>query len=177
MIRWRWIPVLLALLLGVASAEEKPTVQAAPGVPVGPVDEGLFGTTERLLMCDCLPPCGKSLANCACGHSTDLRERIRYELSTGKDPEEIVALFISESHMGNRLRTMPSAGAFGQFTNALPFLLLALGALAVLFLGLGWLRKSGADRPAPGSETTTIDPEILARVEEELDRYEEERGS
>ena len=177
MIRWCWIPLLLAFFFVGASAEEKPTIQTAPGAPVGPVDEGLFATTERLLMCDCLPPCGKSLANCACGHSTVLRERIRYELSTGKNPEEILALFISESHMGNRLRTMPSAGVFGQFTNALPFVLLALGVLAVFFLGRDWLRRSATDPLAPGPETAAINPEILARVEEELDRYEEERES
>ena len=58
-----------------------------------------------------------------------------------------------------------------------PFLLLALGALAVFLLGFGWLRKSTADREAIDSETATIDPEVLARVEEELDRYEEERRS
>jgi cytochrome c-type biogenesis protein CcmH len=126
----------------------------------------LYRETCDRLMCQC--GCNEQLSVCAmqnCSSATPMRAEIRERLRKGEKPEEIVGSFVAR--YGKKVLSAPTTRGFDLSAWVMPFVILSLGLMLVLWIALRMARPA----PAAAEEAAALlDP----RVEEELREFEKE---
>jgi cytochrome c-type biogenesis protein CcmH len=129
---------------------------------------------ERLVAVCCFR---QALAEHQSDRADAMREELHSMMAEGATDEEIVERFVTK--YGERVLLAPEARGF----NALAYVMPALALLGGLVITLGFLRH--ARRGAPSAATpvapshggspsaTDVDPDLRARMREELDRFDE----
>jgi cytochrome c-type biogenesis protein CcmH/NrfF len=144
------VGVLASALGGVAGAQDL---------------ERLYRETCERLVCQC--GCNEQLTVCAmqnCHSATPMRAEIREKLQAGMGIEKIVEAFVAQ--YGKKVLSAPTMKGFDLTAWIMPFLIFALGLVAV-----AWIVRR-MTRPAALAEApeAALDP----RVEAELREFEEE---
>ncbi len=112
--------------------------------------------------------CYESVNNCNhynCSTATEMRALIQKEIAGGKDETTILQDFVL--HYGVQVLASPPPKGFNLVVWILPGVGLIIGLGVVILITRRW-RK----RPSPASTATphSIDPKLLAAVEEEIKR-------
>jgi cytochrome c-type biogenesis protein CcmH len=138
------------------------TLTAADAPQRGQYDEDVLREARAIFNRIMSPFCpGQTLANCGSGAAEVLRSQIRQRLADGETPDEIIESIVAK--YGESVRAEPPARGFARLAWIGPFALLAVGIVMVVI----YLRRHTA-RKAARVEPRGIDPEMRARVEEEL---------
>jgi len=119
---------------------------------------------ERLA-CKC-GSCNNTVGNCPmleCHYASPAREKISAMQKAGKTDDAIVDNFVQESGL-SALASPPTQG-FNLLGWVMPFIALAIGLIAVTI----YLKRFHPKR-APQAATPEIDPEMLARYRERIDK-------
>ncbi len=147
----RFLLAVLALLL-VASAP----VSAAPS----------FQDLEESLTCQC--GCGLTVHACnhlQCPSAIPLRHEIRAQMALGKSKDQILAYFSGK--YGEKILSSPTASGFNLTAWVMPFFMLAVGTIFVIFTLLRWRRRGHAPPPA---RPQSVEGPSTANYERQLDR-------
>jgi cytochrome c-type biogenesis protein CcmF len=155
--------LLLILLLVPASlrAQSSQTVQV---IPRSALERQLEG--EILCTCGCRRPlnnCG--MPNCQ-GHASQTA-RLRALLNEGKDHDAVIASFVKEFG-GQDILSAPVDKGFNRLAWLFPYLIGATGAASVALVALRWSRRAGAADALPVRGEVADDPELRARLDDEL---------
>ena len=125
---------------------------------------------EEALTCQC--GCGLTVHACnhlQCGSGEPIKNEIAQRLGAGEDAQTILAAF--RTRYGEKVLSAPTFNGFNWFAWLTPFVAVAAGAVAVLFVIRRWAR---APQPAVagGAPAAADDPlrQRLARELAELDR-------
>jgi cytochrome c-type biogenesis protein CcmH len=151
------LAALALLLVAVAPASAAPT----------------FQELEEALTCQC--GCGLTVHACnhlQCPSAIPLRREIRAQMALGKTKEQILAYFSDK--YGEKILSSPTASGFNLTAWVMPFLMLAVGTVFVVFTLLRWRRRGQAPPPAgpqpvEGPATSTYERQ-LDRELAEFDR-------
>lgn len=153
---------VLVLLLTVTAAEG-----AAPS----------FQELEESLTCQC--GCGLTVHSCnhlQCPSAIPLRQEIREQMSLGKDKAAILAHFAGK--YGEKILSAPTTRGFNLTAWVMPFFIVAVGGLVVVFTLLRWRRAprrvaTGVGEPRVPRPVSSGEPTELEKVlERELKQYE-----
>jgi cytochrome c-type biogenesis protein CcmH len=106
---------------------------------------------------------GRLLRDCPTSKAHDLKEEIRLFISQGKNDTEIINALVER--YGNSIKALPEGHGFGLVAWVTPFLFVFIG---IVLLAL-WLRRTkSAATPKHPSESQTISPETLKKIEKEM---------
>jgi cytochrome c-type biogenesis protein CcmH/NrfF len=136
----------------------------------GPIPPGVepteFETAARTILCDCgCHP--QSVWDCACGRAAQMREDVAAEIRGGMTGGEVIAAYVAR--YGEKIRIAPTTEGFNLLAWLGPgFGFVVATGLLVLLLRR-WQRRGGAEPAAVGPPA---DPEELARLRGEMERYE-----
>jgi cytochrome c-type biogenesis protein CcmH len=122
---------------------------------------------ERLV-CQC--GCNEQLTVCAmqnCSSATPMRAEIRGRLQRGDSVDAIVQSFVAR--YGTQVLSAPTMKGFDITAWIMPFFILCLGAIVVVWIAIRMARPAQLE-PAAAVPAASID----ARVENELRDFEEE---
>ena len=110
---------------------------------------------------------GRLLNDCPSSSATELKDKIRTELRSGKSKEQVLEEVYST--FGSELRAAPENKGFGTVAWWTPVLFLVVGGITIA----AWLKRtqSSGAAEAPESERE-VSPEMRRRIEEELNRFE-----
>ncbi|MHA2615937.1 MAG: cytochrome c-type biogenesis protein [bacterium JZ-2024 1] len=118
----------------------------------------------RKLFCPC--GCRMNLAECNCEDAAvGLKKEISQWISEGKSEDEIVEILVER--YGNTILAVPPKTFFGTFSYIFPYLLLALGSVAV-FRFLSALSRVPSEEKAVSAESTREEEEILEEIRKDL---------
>ena len=119
---------------------------------------------EGALTCQC--GCNQTVAGCdhyGCGSRGEMRALIQKEIAAGKD--ETAILQDMTLRYGVQVLATPPARGFNLAVWILPILGLMVGLAAVVLFVRHW-RKAPGEPPA--ASPSTIDPKVIAAVEDEM---------
>jgi len=131
---------------------------AAPAV----AEEGWSGELVDQLMSPYCP--GRTLRTCPSPQAGTLIAWIEDQEAQGRDREAVYQQLLSE--FGEEIRQAPPTSGFGAAAYAIPVLAFLAGGLVVV----AFLRRQGAEAPAPAAPAPATDPELERLVDEELGR-------
>ena len=151
--------VFLALLAVVASFYAVAVVEAQQRQPAD--DE--VNAIAKKLYCPVCP--NTPLDVCETKACQDWRQQIRDQLAAGWSEPQIIDYFVAQ--YGERVLAEPQRGGFTGLVWVLPVISALLGLVVVGQVLKGW-RASHQPPLAPGLLTAHISPEVLARIEQEL---------
>jgi len=120
------------------------------------------------LICQC--GCNEQLSVCAmqnCSSATPMRAEIRERLQKGDMVDPIVDSFVTR--FGKKVLSAPTTKGFDLSAWIMPFVILCLGLVVVVWIAVRMARPAGA---AVEQTPPAVDP----RVEEELKEFEKESG-
>ena len=124
---------------------------------------------SQKLMCTC-GGCNTTLGFCphnvTCPNAVPMKAEIARMLDDGKDETVILAAFIDK--FGPSVLSAPTTSGFNLTAWVMPFLALAIGVMAVIFLGRRF--RSRWPKEAPAADAS----QYQQRVEEELKKYSPE---
>ena len=146
--------VSLATLVTVVSAQE--------GNPNYPTDNDVNAVAKKLYC----PVCPNTpLDVCETQACKDWRAQIRDQLASGWDERQILDYFVAQ--YGERVLAEPQRSGFTSLVWMLPVIAVILGLVIVWQILKGWRKQP--DQPAtPATRLPAIDPDILAKLEQEL---------
>ncbi len=160
------MPLRIRVVLSALSLFFSGLLLAAPVGAQAPT----VGDMAQELVCQC--GCNAVLSNClheSCPVRDSMMAELRPLVSQGKSREEVLSYFVAR--YGEPVLSAPPKQGFNLTAWLLPFLALAVGAVAVYALLRGWVRPREAPVPEP------IPPEGLEQYEERLKRDLEQRRS
>lgn len=142
-----------------------PVVVAAQAQAPGDISREYKIACDRLV-CQC--GCNEQLSVCAmqnCGSATPMRAEIRDRLHKGDTVDQIVDSFVVR--YGKKVLSAPTTKGFDLSAWIMPFVILCLGLVVVVWIAARMARPAAAadEQPLP-----SVDP----RVEEELRKFEKE---
>jgi cytochrome c-type biogenesis protein CcmH/NrfF len=123
---------------------------------------------EESLTCQC--GCGLTVHACnhlQCPSGIPLKQEIASQLALGKTREEILSYFSGK--YGEKILSAPTTTGFNIVAWVTPFAVVLLSTMLIVLLTRRWRRPPDAPRPAPPA----ADPKLRARLEAELDRWDE----
>ncbi len=138
------------------------------------VAEPSFRELEGSLTCQC--GCGLTVQTCnhlQCPSAIPLRQEIRSEMALGKTKEVILDHFAEK--YGEKILSSPTTTGFNLTAWVMPFLIVGLGTLFVLFTLLRWRKRT--DLPSPTNTGATPPSgadmsEHKKTLERELENFE-----
>lgn len=119
----------------------------------------------------CLCGCNSVLTECPhqdCGWGIPAKQYISQQLDTGASPESIVEYFVQKE--GEQVLAAPTKSGFNLIAWVLPFVALAIGAVAIYYLVVRWSagRREPEAVPAEVMAPTPTSSETARRLDEEL---------
>lgn len=166
---------LLGLFLRTAMANPMHATMQAVGTSMAPhapseikVSAGLKQVLQGLLcQCGCNLDAYQCQQTMTCNVSTDMWNQAEELVDRqGKTPDEALAMFATD--YGEYVLASPTKKGFNLTAWYLPFVVLAVGAVALGFALRGW-RPRGAGTPAtPELEAPRVDQRYLDQIEREL---------
>lgn len=117
---------------------------------------------------------GRSLNDCPSSKAHELKKEMRQKLEQGVPPQVVLEQVFEQ--YGDQYRAVPQYAGFGRLVWWAPVIFLALGLVVALVLARG-KRVRGVELRANSVEPTKarpppISPELRARIEVELERFE-----
>jgi len=109
--------------------------------------------------------CKNSVGSCpmlGCHYATPMRERIRTGLASGQSDQQIVDAVVKEQ--GIQALVTPPAEGFNILAWIMPFIMIALGLLAVAF----FIKRMSAKRAA--ASAPDIPDEVLDRYHDQIEK-------
>ncbi len=153
--------ILLALLAIVASFYAVAVVEAQQG---SPTDDDVNAIAKKLYC----PVCPNTpLDVCETKACQDWRQQIRDQLAAGWNEQQIIDYFVAQ--YGERVLAEPQRRGFTSLVWVLPVVSVLLG-LAIVWQVLKSWRASRARQAAAALAAPKIAPDVLARIEQELQR-------
>ena len=126
---------------------------------------------SQKLMCTC-GGCNTTLGFCphnvTCPNAVPMKAEIARMLDDGKDETVILAAFIDK--FGPSVLSAPTTSGFNLTAWVMPFLALAIGVMAVIFLGRRFRSRWPKEALAAAADAS----QYQQRVEEELKKYSPE---
>ena len=98
-----------------------------------------------------------------CSHADPARQKIAALQKEGKSDDSIIKTFIAES--GLSALAVPPAEGFNLLAWWMPYIMLGVGLIALL-----WFMKRYNPKHAPASSMPEVDPELLARYRDRIDK-------
>ena len=159
----------LVAWVGVASAQNDSSSSLHAGSVVinDPVEKQLFGR----LLCQCGDCARLPLDTCACGWADDKRTEIRQLLADGQQPTAIQESY--RAQYGAKALAIPSDKGLDRALWAVPIASMVAAIGLIVFVGRRWQRR-GEQMQVAASATAASDMQYDARLDEELERYEED---
>ena len=158
------IKVFLTLLAVIASFYAVAVVYAQAGQTF-PTDDDVNAIAKKLYC----PVCPNTpLDVCETKACQDWRQQIRDQLTAGWNEEQIIAYFVAQ--YGERVLAEPQRGGFTSLVWVLPVVAVVLG-LAVAWQVLKHWRAGRAPQIAVAATKPHIAPDVLARIEQELQQF------
>ena len=99
-----------------------------------------------------------------CHYSVPAREKINKLSQEGKSDDEIIQIFVRET--GIQALAVPPATGFNRLVWIMPWVAIALGLLFITW----FVRRYSARRAAQAGPGTEIDPEVLSRYRENIEK-------
>jgi len=158
---WLWILLTLGLALSYAVG-----ARAQEGGEF-PTDNDV-NLVAKKLYCPVCP--NTPLDVCETKACQDWRAQIRDQLAAGWSEQAILDYFVTQ--YGERVLAEPQRGGFTSLVWILPMIVAGVGLAGVAEIVRRWKGSPSRAGPAPnpGSETfPKVDPEVLARIERELE--------
>ena len=129
-----------------------------------PVLATRFNEVSDRLVCQC--GCNMILQVCNhvnCPSAVPMRHSIETQLLAGAPDDSIVAGFVGE--YGLKVLSSPPTSGFNLAAWVMPGFALLVGLFTAVYLSMRWAAKR---RVAIAAPTTTIDPELKRRIEDEM---------
>jgi cytochrome c-type biogenesis protein CcmH len=153
--------LILFLLILLASFFIVAVAYAQGGGPNYPIDDEVLSIAKKLYC----PVCPNTpLDVCETQACQDWRAQIRDQLSAGWTEDQIINYFVNQ--YGERVLAEPQRSGFTSLVWLLPVIAVLLGLWVAYEILKGW--RSGQPRTAPLPIQPQISPEVLARIEKEL---------
>lgn len=153
--------IFLALLTIVASFYAVAVVYAQDGQTFPTADD--VNAIAKKLYCPVCP--NTPLDVCETKACKDWRQQIRDQLAAGWNEQRIIDYFVAQ--YGERVLAEPQRSGFTSFVWVLPVASVLLG-LAVVWQVLKSWRARRTQRAVSSAVTPQIAPDVLARIEQEL---------
>ncbi len=129
------------------------------------------GQVESSLTCQC--GCGLTVHSCNhlnCSSGEPLKVEIAGQIAKGRALPEILSHF--ENKYGEIILSSPTTRGFNLAAWTVPFIMLGLGTLGVGLVLWRW-RRQDSDITAGGEVAPSADPELRARLEDELKKFDD----
>jgi cytochrome c-type biogenesis protein CcmH len=154
--------LLLAILAAIGSFLIVFAVQAQVGEDEPPTDNEVNAIAKKLYC----PVCPNTpLDVCETTACQDWRAQIKDQLALGWEESEIIDYFVLQ--YGERVLAEPERRGFTSLVWLLPIIVLTLGIVLVRQVLRSW--RSAGDSKISSPEELDIQPEIRARIEEQLE--------
>lgn len=150
----------LALLVMIASFYAVAVVYAQDGQTFPTADD--VNAIAKKLYCPVCP--NTPLDVCETKACQDWRQQIHDQLAAGWNEAQIIDYFVAQ--YGERVLAEPQRSGFTSLVWVLPVLAVLLGSVVVWQVLKSWRAKRTL--PAPVAAAPPIAPEVLARIEQEL---------
>lgn len=127
-----------------------------------------FQALEESLTCQC--GCGLTVHSCnhlQCPSAIPLRQEIRAQMSLGLDQEGVLGHF--EETYGEKILSSPTTRGFNLVAWIMPFFMVAVGSLFVMFTLLRW-RRAPRDSDPVAPQTGPVHDDKTKGLEEVLER-------
>jgi cytochrome c-type biogenesis protein CcmF len=132
-------------------------------VPRTPLERDL--QSEIICMCG---TCGrKRIGECTCSLAAEMREEVAKMVAQGKTREQVYAYYI-EKYGSQEPLASPIDRGFNRLAWFFPYLIGATGAASVAIVAFRWSRRDAAAGTASGQPGPGVDPELQARLDDEL---------
>jgi cytochrome c-type biogenesis protein CcmF len=155
--------LVLSLIVGAAGVVRAQHVEGASVVQVVPrsaLERELQG--EIICMCG---TCGrKRVGECTCSLAGEMREEIARLVSEGKTREQVYQYYIDKYGSQEPLAS-PLDRGFNRLAWLFPYIMGAAGAVAIGAIAIRWSRHEHEAAPA---DPVPADPELEARLDDEL---------
>lgn len=160
------IKIFLALLAIVASFYAVAVVQAQDG-KTSPTDDDVNAIAKKLYC----PVCPNTpLDVCETKACKDWRQQIRDQLSAGWNEQQIMDYFVAQ--YGERVLAEPQRSGFTSLVWMLPVIAVLLALVVVWQVLKSWrtrrTQQAAATTTTQATSSPQIAPEVLARIEHEL---------
>ena len=153
--------LILFLLILLASFFTVAAAYAQGSGPGNPTDDDVLSIAKKLYC----PVCPNTpLDVCETQACQDWRAQIRDQLSAGWTEDQIINYFVNQ--YGERVLAEPQRSGFTSLVWLLPVLAVLLGLWVAYEILKGW--RSGRPAPTPIPTRPQVAPEVLARIEKEL---------
>jgi len=153
--------LILTLLILLASLFTVAVAYAQGGGPNTPTDNDVL-TIAKKLYCPVCP--NTPLDVCETQACQDWRAQIRDQLSAGWTEDQIINYFVNQ--YGERVLAEPERSGFTSLVWLLPIIAVLLGLWIAYEILKGWRSRQPAT--APILAKPQVSPEVLARIEKEL---------
>jgi cytochrome c-type biogenesis protein CcmH/NrfF len=112
--------------------------------------------------------CGrKRIGECTCSLAAEMRAEVAAMIAQGKTREQIYAYYV-EKYGSQEPLASPIDTGFNRLAWFFPYLIGATGAASVAVVAFRWSRRDAAAAPAPARTDAPDDPDLRARLEDEL---------
>jgi cytochrome c-type biogenesis protein CcmH len=153
--------LILILLILLASSYTVAVAYAQSSGPNFPSDDDVLAVAKKLYC----PVCPNTpLDVCETQACQDWRAQIRDQLSNGWTEDQIINYFVEQ--YGERVLAEPQRNGFTSLVWLLPVLAVLLGLWIAYEILKGW--RSDRTAPIPIPTRPQVAPEVLARIEKEL---------
>jgi cytochrome c-type biogenesis protein CcmH len=153
--------LILVLLILLVSLYTVAVAYAQGGGPITPTDDDVLAIAKKLYC----PVCPNTpLDVCETQACQDWRAQIRDQLSAGWTEDQIINYFVEQ--YGERVLAEPQRSGFTSLVWLLPVLAVLLGLWVAYEILKGW--RSGKVAVSPVPDRPKVAPEVLARIEKEL---------
>lgn len=153
--------IILVLLILLTSLYTVTLAYAQGSIPNSPSDDDVLSIAKKLYC----PVCPNTpLDVCETQACQDWRAQIRDQLTQGWTEDQIINYFVEQ--YGERVLAEPQRSGFTSLVWLLPVLAVLLGLWIAYEILKGW--RSGQPVTAPISKKPQVAPEVLARIEKEL---------
>ena len=132
-----------------------------------------FKAVAQQFACTC--GCGQDHYECdpnTCSLTTEFKADLVDMMNKGWDKDKIRAYYVNI--YGEEILTSPEKSGFSLTAWVLPFVVLGVAGIAVIFLIRKWVKKKGTDEPVAEFESTEdeVEGEILSSmIDEERKKY------
>ncbi len=153
--------MLFSLFITLASLYPLNAANAQGGQPYTPTDDDVNRVAKNLYC----PVCPNTpLDVCETKACEDWRAQIRDQLAQGWTDQQIIDYFVAQ--YGERVLAEPQRKGFTSFVWILPVIAVLIGLAIVYEVLRGWRSPRGS--PRSSSPPARIEPEILDKIEQEL---------
>jgi cytochrome c-type biogenesis protein CcmH/NrfF len=158
------IPLILLLLLPrPAHAQHVENAQTVLVVPRSTLEREL----QREIICMC-GTCGrKRIGECTCSMAAEMRDEVARLVAEGRNREQVYEYYMAKFGSQEPLAS-PIDKGFNRLAWLVPYLAGTTGALGIALVALRWSRRPPAAPQQSGVESAPPDPELAARLNDEL---------